>query len=297
MPVGKLLARAGDAQHGVVARRQLLARGLSSEQVQGLLARGHLLPLYAGVYAVGHRQIDRRGRWHAAVLACGMGAVLSHRSAAEARGLRWRSGVAIEVTRPRAFRPRGGIRCHRAVLRADEVGEVDGIAVTSPFRTVLDVAALGDRGDVEHALHEIQVGGIADAVSFDALLERHQGHRGAALLQSVRAAKAPIGVPRNVFERAFVAFLDEYRLPRPAMDATLPLRGRLYEVDALWRRERLAAELDGREVHGTGDAFESDRERDRTFLAHGWRTTRITWRQLRDHRPALAADLRLLLGR
>jgi hypothetical protein len=292
-----MLARAGAAQHGVVARWQLLRRGFTEKQVKGLIARGFLQPLYRGVYAVGHRRISREGRWHAAVLACGTGAVLSHRSAAEALGLRWRSGIAIEVTRPRTFRPQSGLRCHRAVLRADEVGEVDGIPVTSPFRTALDVAALGDPSEVEHALHEIQVRGMTDAVSLDALLGRHSGHRGAALLRRVRASKAPIGVPRNVFERAFVAFLDEYGLPRPAMNATLALRGRFYEIDALWRLERLAAELDGREVHGTGDSFESDRQRDRILLAEGWRTTRITWLQLRDQRPALAADLRLCLAR
>lgn len=173
---------------------------------------------------------------------------------------------------------------------------IDGIPVTSAFRTAFDLAGLGDRRLVEVVVHEIKLRGLAEAVSFEELLRRHPSKRGAELLREVRAAKAPVGVPRNEFEEAFVAFLDEYGLPRAQTNAPLALRGRFFEIDALWRSQRLAVELDSREVHGTDDAFESDRERDRILLAEGWRTTRITWRQLRDARDEIAVDLRALLG-
>lgn len=293
-PLGALLARAGEAQHGVVARWQLLRRGASVKEIRGLAERGHLQPLYAGVYAVGHRVDTREGRWHAAVLVGGPGTVLSHRSAAEAHGLLWPRQIDVEVTRPRSFRPRSRIRAHRAVLLPDEVTEVDGIPVTSAFRTAFDLAGLGDRRLVEVVVHEIEVKRIAEAVSFEELLRRHPRKRGARLLRAVRASKAPVGVTRNEFEEAFVAFLDDFGLPRPQMNAPLALRGRFFEIDALWRPQRLAAELDGREAHNTADAFESDRERDRILLAEGWRTTRITWRQLRDSAADVAADLRRL---
>jgi hypothetical protein len=294
--VGALLARAAAAQHGVVARWQLLHRGVTRDEIEGMIARGHLQPLHLGVYAVGHRMISRQGRWHAAVLAGGPGTVLSHRSAAQALGLLWPIEIDVEVTRPRTYRDRSEIRAHRALVLPDEVGTVDGIRVTSPFRTAFDVAGLGDRRLTEHVLHEIKVKRTTDVVSFDELLRRYPRKRGARLLREVRASKAPVGVTRNEFEQSFVAFLDGYRLPRPAMNAALSLRGRFYEIDALWRPQRLAAELDGRETHGTDDAFESDRERDRTLLAEGWRTTRITWRQLQDKQAMLAADLRMLLA-
>lgn len=290
------MARAGAAQHGVVARWQLLRRGVSAKEIRGLIERGHLQPLHLGVYAVGHRVLSRMGRWHAAVLAGGPGTVLSHRSAAQALGLLWPMEIDIEVTRPRAFRGRPGIRAHRAALRPDEMGWIDRISVTSPFRTALDVAALGDRRLVEHLLHEMGVRRTTDAVSFDELLRRHPRKSGTQLLREVRASKAPTGVARNEFEESFVVFLDEFELPRAEMNAALALRGRFFEIDALWRRERLAVELDSREVHDTDDAFESDRERDRVLLAEEWRTTRITWRQLRDAGPEVAADLRALLA-
>jgi hypothetical protein len=149
---------------------------------------------------------------------------------------------------------------------------------------------------VERVLQEIAVRRISNAVSFEELVRRHPGKRGAVVLRELRASKAPVGVTRNAFEESFVAFLDEFGLPRAEMNAALALRGRFFEIDALWRRERLAAELDGREVHDTDDGFESDRERDRVLLAEGWPTTRITWRQLRDTRAEVAADLRLLLA-
>lgn len=293
-PVGALLARAGAAQHGVVARWQLVRRGLSEREIEGLLNRGHLQPLHRGVYAVGHRVLSREGWWHAAVLAGGPGTVLSHRSAAEALGLLWRREIDVEVTRARSFRGRKDLRCHQAVLRADEVTAVDGIPVTSAFRTAFDIAGMGDRRLVEVVLHELKLRRIAEAVSFEELLRRHPRKAGARLLCEVRASKAPVGVPRNEFEESFVAFLDAYGLPRAEMNAPLMLRERFFEIDALWRPQRLAVELDSREVHETDDGFESDRERDRILLAEGWRTTRITWRQLRDSAPEVAADLRRL---
>jgi hypothetical protein len=200
----------------------------------------------------------------------------------------------VEVTRPRTYRGRAGIRAHRGLLRPDEVGWVDGIPVTSPFRTAFDLASLGERRLVERVLHEIEVRRLTDAVSFEELLWRHPRKRGAPLLRDVLASRAPVGVTRNEFEEAFVAFLDEYGLPRPEMNAALSVRERFFEVDALWRRQRLAVELDGREVHDTDDRFESDRERDRILLAEGWQTMRITWRHLQNGREEVAADLRAL---
>ncbi|HEY2717599.1 MAG TPA: hypothetical protein VGI73_15405 [Solirubrobacterales bacterium] len=279
-----------------MARWQLLRRGLTSHEIEGLIARGHLQRLHVGVYAVGHADLDRSGRWHAAVLAGGPGGVLSHRSAAQAWGLLWPRELDPEVTRSRPHRRRSGIRSHQAALLPDEVTEVDEIPVTTAFRTAFDVAGLGDRRLLEVVVHEIEVKRIAEAVSFEELLRRHPRKRGVRMLSEVRASKAPVGITRNEFEESFVAFLDEHELPRAEMNAALAVRERFFEIDALWRAERLAVELDSREVHDTDDAFESDRERDRILLAEGWRTTRVTWRQLRDQPEEIAADLRALLA-
>jgi very-short-patch-repair endonuclease len=111
----------------------------------------------------------------------------------------------------------------------------------------------------------------------------------------VLGAKTPAGITQTELEERFVEFLDAYRLPRPRLNATLPVRGRLLKPDCMWEGQRLLAELDSREVHGTDQAFEGDRRRDRVLLVEGWRSTRITWRQLHDEPAAIAADLRDLL--
>src|SRR3954452_15938015 len=127
-----LIAALADRQHGVVARRQLLALGLPARAIDHRLERGRLHVLHRGVYAVGHRVLSQRGQWMAAVLACGGGAVLSHRSAAALWAIRPTSRAAIEVTTPRKLRPRTGLLPHCAVLPADEVTILDGIPVTTP---------------------------------------------------------------------------------------------------------------------------------------------------------------------
>lgn len=232
----------------------------------------------------------------AAVLACGPGTVLSHRTAGQLWRLMPRSEAMPEVTRPRKFKGRPEIRCHHAVLAADEVDVVHGIPTTSVHRTLFDLATVLKTRQLERAMNEAEVRGLTDRLSIPELLERHPRARGAATLRELLAAKAPGGTTVNDFEEDFVAFLDARGIPRPAFNAPLALRGRFFEIDCLWRDRRLAIELDGRAAHGTAAAFESDRERDRILQAEGWRTARITWRQLRDEPEAVARDLRRMLA-
>ena len=112
-----------------------------------------------------------------------------------------------------------------------------------------------------------------------------------ALLESTE----PVAITRNDFEEAFVALGDVYGLPRPRMNADLAVRGRFFEIDALWEQQRVAVELDSRGVHGTRKRFESDRQRDHILMVEGWRTMRVTWRQMQEEPEAIVADLRLAL--
>jgi very-short-patch-repair endonuclease len=134
-------------------------------------------------------------------------------------------------------------------------------------------------------------------VSLPMLLERYPGRRGAKNLRALLGAGQPVGITRNDFEEAFLMLVDKYGFRRPRMNAPLAIRGRFFEIDALWERERVAVELDSRSIHGTGKKFESDRLRDRILVAEGWRTMRVTWRQLQDEPEEIAADLRLALER
>jgi very-short-patch-repair endonuclease len=207
-----------------------------------------------------------------------------------------RSSGAPEVTRPGRFKPRPGIVCHRSVVPEDELDLIDGIPVTSIHRTQLDLAGMLDRRRMERSLNEAEVRGLTDRLSIPQLLERYPRRRGAPMLRELLAVKRHVDFTRNDFEELFLALVAESGLPRPRMNASLWIRGRFFEPDCLWREQRLMVELDGREVHGTDAAFEEDRERDRILLAEGWRTARVTWRQLRDQPDEVAADLRQALA-
>jgi very-short-patch-repair endonuclease len=176
-------------------------------------------------------------------------------------------------------------------LYGDETAKRDRIPVTSPFRTMLDLAAILEPRQLERAWNELKVRGHSDRVPMAALLARHRGRRGTVGLRALLGSTEPEGITRNDFEEAFVALLDVHRLPRPRLNATLWLRGRFYEIDCLWEPQRFAVELDSREVHATPRAFEADRRRDRVLLAEGYRTGRVTWRQLHSEPAEVIADL------
>ena len=270
--------------------------GMTKHEIDGRLVRGSLHELHRGVYVVGVRRLSRKGRWMAAVLASGPRAVLSHRAAGVIWGLLPPSLNRIEVSCPRGARTRRpGIVCRESDLATDEVDEIDGIPVTSPFRTMLDLAGVLDQRQLERAWNELKVRGHTDRVPMAELLERHRGKRGTVALRALLGSTEPEGITRNDFEESFVALLDAHGLPRPRFNASLFLRGRFYEIDCLWEDQRFAIELDGREVHATPRAFEADRHRDRVLLAEGYRTGRVTWRQLRDEPTEVAADLRRAL--
>jgi very-short-patch-repair endonuclease len=172
---------------------------------------------------------------------------------------------------------------------------VAGIPVTSVSRTLLDLAAVDSKRQLERAMHEAEVRRLTDRLSLPDLLERYPRRRGAANLRALLTAKTPAGITQTDLEELFIEFLDEHGLPRPRLNATLPIRGRLLRPDCMWPEPRFLVELDGRGAHCMDQAFESDRQRDRILLAEGWRSMRVTWRQLHDEPAAIAADLRELL--
>jgi very-short-patch-repair endonuclease len=294
--VDRAVSEVAKQQHGVISRRQLLALGMSDRAVDGRVGRAQLHQVFRGVFVFGSRRISSKGRWMAAVLASGEGAVLSHRSA----GRLWRllppAAERIDVLCPPGrVVHRKGIVSRQSTLRDDEWLVRDGIPATSPFRTIFDLAAIAEMREVERAFHEAEARQVTDRVSLPMLLERYPGRRGSRKLQALLESRQPLTITRNDFEEAFLALVDRYGLTRPRMNADFSIRGRFFEIDALWERERVAVELDSREIHGTHKKFESDRLRDRILVAEGWRTMRITWWQLQEEPAAISEDLRLAL--
>jgi hypothetical protein len=292
------IAALAERQHGVVAHGQLLDLGLGRRAIGHRLACGRLHALHRGVYAVGHRAITREGRWMAAVLASGPGAVLSHRSAAALWNLRISPGTPADVTVRGALRSRAGIALHRATLASDELTVVGGMPVTTPPRTLLDLAGVVAPRHLERAVNDAEVLRLADAMSLEDLVRRHPRRRGVAVLRRILAdGRAGATVTRSELEDRFIAFVDRAGLPRPEVNAALALAGGWIEADCLWRSQRLVVELDGYTSHATRAAFERDRARDRALQASGWRVVRLTWRQLAEEPATVAAQLCALLAR
>lgn len=284
------IAQLALAQHGVVDDRDLDALGLTPKMIRGRVTRGHLHPRHTGVYAVGHARLTERGRWLAAVKACGPGAVLSHRAAAALHGVLPSSGLP-EVTVGRALRPRPGLVLHRGVVPADEVTELDAIPVTGLARTLFDLAAVVRPQQLERAFREAQYQRLTDTITVGRLLTRHPRRPGAAALRRA-LAHADDGRLRSSSEADVLAFLDAHRLPRPLTN--VQVEG--FEVDAWWPRERVVAEFDGWQAHRTRAAFERDRRKSSGLQAAGIPVVAITERRLTDDAPALARDLRRLLA-
>lgn len=274
----------------MLTRRQLIELGLDPHEVDYRRRVGRLVLLHRGVYAVGHRPPSPHARAIAAVLACGDGAVLSHRWAAALWEIGPRQSGPVDVTAPRG-RPRGGVRLHRSrSLTRRDVTTHYGIRVTTLARTLLDLAdTLPDRA-LARAVNDAQLKQRSVKHQLAALIARSPGRNTSRLRRFVEDTGSPT---RSVFEDAFVACVEHHGLPRPELNQ----RVAGHEVDAYWPRHGLAVELDSRTHHGTDLAFEIDRDRDVDVLIAGVPVVRLTWRRFTSQPNREALRLATLLGR
>ena len=288
------IAQIAAPQHGNVTRSQLLALGLPTSSIDYRVRLGRLHRVHRGVYAVGRPPTAPLERAAAAVLACGPRAALSHSSAMTLWGFWKRWDLPFEVTVAGDRRPKG-IRTHRAagLLRRD-VRIQNGIQVTSPARTLLDCAPRMKPKPLTRAVNDARRSdgrrsGLLTLEELADLVERFPLHPGAPLLAP--HAGGEHNPTRSGFEDDFLPFCQRFGLPTPKVNVIVAG----YEVDAYFEAERLIVELDGWDFHRDRDAFESDRERDATTLAHGIGTIRITKRRLCGDPEREAARLHAIL--
>ena len=290
------MALLAGGQHGIVCRWQLLALGMSRDQVQDRVAGSQLHQIHRGVYAVGHRKLTLKGVWMGAVLACGPGAGLSHRAALALWDLARSESGLIDVTVPGRTGRRGprGVRVHRSkLLQEGDVTEVDGIPVTSLAWTVVDHAAIANQRQVRLVLEALDRRRIYIGRELDELLERTPNRKGVKTLRAaIREMTGPAPWLQSVLEETFRELIRASDLPEP--EANVLVEGEL--VDALWRQERVIVELDGFAYHKSRAQFEADRRRDAKLTVAGYRVLRITQQRLHNEPEAVLADLRALLS-
>jgi very-short-patch-repair endonuclease len=226
----------------------------------------------------------------AAVVAYGDRAVLSHRSAAVLWGLQPERGPRIDVTVPAGGgrRNRRTVIVHASRLREQETTKKAGIRVTTPARTIIDLADISTARELERAIDE------ADYLRLElAELSPIPGRRGAGRLARVLAEhEAGSTLTLSEFEERLVALCSRSGLPMPRINHHV--EG--YLADFVWPAARLIVETDGWRAHGTRGAFERDRLRDAALTEAGWRVVRITWKRLENEPGSVAAQLGRLLA-
>jgi Protein of unknown function (DUF559) len=227
----------------------------------------------------------------AAVLACGEGAVLSHRSAAVLWGFASAATGPSDVTAARGRRRRG-ITVHEGSVVDVERRRVARIPVTSVARTLFDLAEVIDEKQLERAFEEADRLRLLKLPELQAVCERGYGRRA---LRPIRRLLGEARYPedtQSLLEDHVVDLCREYDLPHPVTGAVVLGR----EVDAFWPEHKLMVEADSWKFHGHRAAFERDRERDTTMQVEGYRVIRLTHRRLKREPATVADQLRSLLS-
>lgn len=267
-----LIATIADRQHGVISTAQLYGIGLDKDQILYRTRVGRLHRIHRGVYAIGRRGLTLQGRLMAAALACGDGAVVSHRSAASLWGLMTnRPGpVDISVASDAGRRKRKGVRMHRSsTLVSDQITFRSGIPVTTAARTIADLRRVVSAPEYRHAVRQ------ADALGLSAGLDL-----------------ADDGT-RSELEFLFLQLCKKNDIPTPQVNVQVGA----FVADFLWARQRLIVETDGYRYHRGRAAFEADRERDITLRAQGYDVLRLTYRQVTSQPRETASVIRRTLAR
>ena len=279
------IARLAARQHGTVSRAQLVRLGISVRGIHERLRDGRLHLLHRAVYLVGHTAAPPLARHMGAVLACGPGALLSHRSAVELWELLPYSEHDLHVTATKQRRSRNGIVLHRSQpLDPRDYGTIDNVPVTNVGRSLLDFAeTAATPRELERAFDEARTQRLLH--NLDALLDRHPGRRGARQLAAL--STAPLLLTQSEAEELLVALARKANLPLPETN----VRVGPWQLDFFWRLQMLNVEVDGHRYHSLEKAIARNHVRDADLEERGIRVRRVTARELVHSKEAVVARI------
>jgi hypothetical protein len=266
-----------DRQHGILTRGDLLALGFTAAAIEHRLAEGRLHLVTRGVYAVGWPRLTRERRWMAAVLACGPDAALSHRSAAALWGIA-EQGSQVDISvRRRCKHRRSGIDARsRPSLPEEDIVTRNGIPVTCPTRTLLDLATELRPAALERAVNEADKRDLADPEALRASLDGFAGQPGVKALRAL-LDRHTFRLSDSNLELLFRPIAAAAGLPTPLTKAQV--NG--FEVDFFWPGLGLVVETDGLRYHRTPSAQARDQLRDQAHTAAGLTPLRFTHHQVK----------------
>lgn len=291
------MAAVARLQRGRVARKQLLAAGIAQTTISNMVRRRLLQPEHSGVYVIGSAPPVPLARETAALLACHGAAVLSHESAAALWGLmQFPEGpVQVTVVGGETGRKRRGIEFHRAKQLLDrDVAIHLGIPVTSPARTLLDLASYATARELERALDEaLVVRRIVPPEELDDVAERARGRRGTGLFRQLVADRGGTTITHSEAERRFLQLMRAAALPEPKTQ----VRVAGFTVDFFWPEQRVAFEVDGFRFHTSRSSFDRDRRKDAALKAAGVDPNRVSRDQVKYQSPMVVAHVAAALAR
>ena len=287
-------------QHGVVSRGQLRRLGASEEAIEQGVAAGRLFRLFRSVYSLGRADVEREGRLLAAVLACGPGAVVSHGTAAALLGLWDYEPPELDVIAPiEAGRKLPGIRRRFVPLpESSQVVRVRRVPCTNVARTVVDMAGILRRPYLDGIVEQAAVLRALDVAAIDAILAEHN-RRGAkrlsAILEPWRRYPRRARI-RSRMEARLLPLLTLHSLPVPQTNAKLRIAGEVFEVDFLWRSQKVVVETDGGRFHDNPIAEYRDGHRNRVLARAGYKVPRVGWDELTGEPDRTIAEIRRFLA-
>jgi very-short-patch-repair endonuclease len=287
-PRAPTIARLAREGHGAVSRAALLLAGVAIHKIDARVRSGRLRVVHRGVYEI-RGMATAYSPLAAALLACGGRAAIAGASAA----LLWRlpcgsAPAGVEVLVENSHRRRPGIIARR--VRGIVEGEVilhHGIRVTTPARTLLDLAPRLTARALEQAIAHAERTEIMALTDLSALLERRPAHPGSRAVRAILCSEAPLAMTRSPAEDLVLRHLRSTSLPQPELNAAL--LG--LEVDFLWRQQRFVLEVDGYRYHRSAHAYNADRRRDAVLIANGYCVMRITWKQITEEPVATMVSL------
>lgn len=280
------IATLASSQHGLVARRQLRAAGVSDDQIRRRIDTGHLKRHVQGVFSIAGSPTTWQSELMAATLYGGPGAAVSHRAAAILHGL-LRGNEIIEICTPRRRNarmiPTEWIVHTSIVFPVADLTTVAAIPCTTVERTLVDLGAVQPKRRVAHATDAALRLGKTDIalLTFVHARRRGRGRRGAGVLAEVLDDLNATGITESPYERDFLTLLVDADLPLPRLQYEIRDRGYLVgRVDFAWPERRVIVEIDGHEFHASRDQRLRDADRQNQLMALGYDVYRFTTDQI-----------------
>jgi very-short-patch-repair endonuclease len=291
----QIIADIAAAQHGVVNRIQCLAAGLGPSAVDRRLRSGELARVLPGVYRLPGAPRTWRQSLMVALLWIGEPAVVSHRAAAALWRIPRFEEEIVEVTGAKNICRISRIVYHRTSAAASVV-TIDGLRVTTPARTVVDLASVVSRRVLERALDDLLRRRL---VSLESVVDEMgaigtKGRKGMRTLRNVLRTRFGQGGPsHSEMEKRLFRILVAGGLPAPRKQHQVRRNGRLFaQFDCAYPSLMIAIEADSYRWHGTQTDWDRDRERDRILKLMGWWILRFSWQEVYFHPDYVVAEVR-----